>query len=131
MKTTDPRDPLDRKIDALLARRLLRPGPDFTQRVLDAVEEGAPEKPKAPTTVGRLLRYAPPIAAAIALTLILIQHPPAPDTSAENTTLTTAEMHEILLLEEGLSGLAQFQEDGFANDDLQTTLDALYFGIES
>ena len=132
MKTTDPRDPLDHKIDDLLASRPLQPSNDFTQRVLSAAEQlPASQARRRPT--GKLLRLLLPMAAAAAITLTyrLAPFSPSPPAIEPLPTLSAAEIQEIFLLEEGLSGLAQLQDDQLSSHDLLNTLDALYFDIES
>jgi hypothetical protein len=133
MKTTDPRDPLDHKIDDLLARRPLQPGSDFTARVLAAAAElPAPPAPRRRPT-RTLLRFALPIAAAVAIavTCQLAPFSPGSTEAVASPTLSTADIQEIFLLEEGLSGLAQLQEDPLSHHDLLNTLDALYFDLQS
>lgn len=129
MKTTDPRDPLDRKIDALLASRPIKPGPDFAARVL-AAADALPAR-KQPAPMGRLLRFALPIAAAVALALTLTQTAPNTATTATEPTLTASDMQEIFLLEEGLPSLAKLENGDLGSDKLLNTLDALYFDIQS
>lgn len=130
MKTTDPRDPLDRKIDDLLASRPLQPSPDFSARVLAAAETlPTPQIPQRRAST--LLRFALPAAAAIAVIGLVTQFiAPAP-ASAPAATLSAADIEEIFLLEEGLSGLALVSDDHLSNHDLLSTLDALYFDIQS
>ena len=74
MKTTDPRDPLDQQIDRLLKTRPLEPSKDFTSRVLQACEADEP-KPRTESAEcrepGKLLRFALPLAAAIAIGLAI------------------------------------------------------------
>jgi hypothetical protein len=133
MKTTDPRDPLDHKIDDLLARRPLQPGSDFTARVLAAAAElpapPAPRRRRART----LLRFALPIAAAaaIAVTCKLAPFSPGSATSIASPPLSAADIQEIFLLEEGLAGLAQLPDEQLNHHDLLNTLDALYFDLQS
>jgi hypothetical protein len=132
MKTTDSRDPLDRKIDDLLASRPLTPSDDFAARVLAAADElPAAQPPTRP--VGQLLRFALPIAAAIAVAITLTQFMPTKPTAVAvaGPTLNVADVEEIFLLEEGLTGLTQLQDDNFSSTDLLSTLDALTFEIES
>ena len=141
MKTTDPRDPLDRKIDDLLANHPITPSDDFAARVLAAAtaEQQPASTRKTSPMANKLLRFALPLAAVIAVALTLTplsqtEPPTATATEAtsvtEATTLTTTDMQEIFQLEEGLTALSQLQNDGFDNnDDLLNTLDALYFEI--
>ena len=140
MKTTDSRDPLDRTIDDLLASRPLKPSADFAARVLAAADELPAAKART-SPVGQLLRFALPIAAAIAiaLTLTLFNQTDAPTTEvATHTTsvetsseedLSTTDLQEIFILEEALASLSPLQSDNLSSDDLLSTLDALTFEI--
>ena len=132
MKTTDPRDPLDRTIDDLLASRPLTPSDDFAARVLAAADALPAEQPRT-SPVGQLLRFALPIAALIAVAFTLAQLMPTKPTAVAVAapTLNAADLQEIFLLEEGLTGLTQLQDDHFSSTDLLSTLDALTFEIES
>jgi hypothetical protein len=130
MKTTDPRDPLDRTIDDLLASRPLTPSDDFAARVLAAADALPAEQPRT-SPVGQLLRFALPIAALIAVAFTLAQLMPTKPTAVAAPTLNAADLQEIFLLEEGLTGLTQLQDDHFSSTDLLSTLDALTFEIES
>jgi hypothetical protein len=131
MKTTDPRDPLDHKIDALLASRPLKADRDFTARVLAATEAAEAQTTTAHFS-SKLLRFALPLAAVFALAFSLIQFTsPKPTKPTEPTALSAADMQEIFLLEEGLTSLALLQDDSLGNGDLLTTLEALYFDIQS
>lgn len=130
MKTTDSRDPLDRKIDDLLASRPLQPSPDFTARVLAAAETlPTPQIPQRRAST--LLRFALPAAAAIAVIGLVTQFIVRAPASAPAAALSAADIQEIFLLEEGLSGLAQLSDEHLSNHDLLNTLDALYFDSES
>ena len=130
MKTTDSRDPLDRTIDDLLTSRPLKPSADFAARVL-AAAEALPAAKRRRSPVGRLLRFALPIAALVvlALTLAPLILPQAATEPAPS--LSAADMQEIFLLEEGLTGLGQLQDHHFGSTNLLSTLDALTFEIES
>jgi len=139
MKTTDPRDPLDQKIDELFAKRPITPSDDFAARVLTAADE-LPIKQTRTNPVSQLLRFALPIAALIAIALTLSQFKQeAPTEVANHTTptailevpdnLSTAEMQEIFLLEEAIASLSTLQSDNLSAADLINTFDALYFEI--
>jgi hypothetical protein len=131
------KDPLDRKLDALLASRPLRADDDFAVRVLAAAEADERERnarPKRP--LGKLIAFTLPIAAAIALALSLLQFGDGSQTKTrgaisnnESTTLTTAEAQEIFLLEESLAGLAAADASSFGGGELLATLDTLYLEI--
>lgn len=131
------KDPLDHKIDALLASRPLRPSDRFAARVLDAAEaDNAPVAPVADVAtrrqrpLGKLLAFALPLAAAVVLTLSLLQLDSGDGTpTAEALSLTTAEVQEIFLLEESLANLAAADASGFTGDELLATLDILYAEI--
>jgi hypothetical protein len=130
MKTTDSRDPLDRTIDDLLTSQPLKPSADFTAHVL-AAAEAQPDAKRRSSPVGQLLRFALPIAALVVLALTLApQMLPQPATEAV-PSLSVAEMQEIFLLGEGLTGLSQLQDDHFGSTSLLSTVDALTFENES
>jgi hypothetical protein len=148
MKTRDPRDPLDRKIDALLCE-LPAPAPaDFLARTLEQAE-AATRATRSPQR-GVLLRFALPAAAAIALALVmtaLLREAPSPGETLADTRpspdareaselymseLPGSELEELLLLEDGLTGLAALPaDDAFNSEDLLNTLDTLYYHFES
>ena len=156
MKTTDPRDPLDRKIDDLLTNRPVQASAHFTAQVLAATERedsfqlsqthAEPEK--------QFLKLALPIAAVIAVAFTLAHFSTsspdtseAPDQLAINTTsanldvtpateteleiVSRPDIQEILMLTEGLDGLSQVERDIINTTDLLNTLNALTFEIES
>ena len=74
MKTNHNCDPLDQQIDTLLASRPLKPSDDFAARVLAAAETAVSEdssgKRKRPLAL--LIKFALPLAAAIAVTISLL-----------------------------------------------------------
>jgi hypothetical protein len=131
MKPNPHSDPLDQKIDALLASRPLKPSNDFAARVLAAAEaEMAVPTPK--NKLGNLIKFTLPLAAAIALTFSLLQFNPAtqPTTAPEDTsTLSSTEAQEIFLLEESLSSIAIISTSDLSSHNLLNTLDALYLEI--
>lgn len=148
MKTTDPRDPLDQQIDALLSNRPVQPSDDFASRVLNAAQATTNTSVKKKGKLAPILHFTLPIAAAIAIALIVAplikQSEPSPVTNIAATppqapVTTDSELlgdigtQEIFLLEEGLSGLtAQLESDNNLNSDaLLETLDALFLEIES
>ena len=130
MKTTDPRDPLNRKIDDLLASRPLQPSSDFTQRVL-AAADSLPARKARPSHVSRLVRFALPAAAAVAAACLLAQFIATSPAANNTSALSAADIQEIFLLEEGLSGIAQLQDDQLSSNALLNTLDTLHFDIKS
>ena len=134
MKTNDNSDPLDQQIDTLLASRPVKPSDDFTARVLAAAETASSKDParKASGPLATLIKFALPLAAAIAVTISLWPvHTDSVATaeSIESTTLSTAEVQEIFLLEESLASLTDISATEFGSTDLLSTLDALYLEI--
>ena len=136
MKTNHNIDPLDQQIDNLLSSRPVKPSEDFAARVLAAAETAIAEDSarKAKRPLGTLIKLALPLAAAIAVTISLSLWPVhtdsvAPAESIESTTLSTAEVQEIFLLEESLAILADISATEFGSTDLLSTLDALYLEI--
>lgn len=127
MKTIDPRDPLDRKIDALLASRPLPKSDAFTQRVLQATVR-AP-RPPARQWRSQLLRFALPLAAALALSASYYQFKPS---KPATTILSLADVQEILLIEEGLGELSQLQDPlPLDAHELAQALDHFYLDLQS
>lgn len=123
------KDPLDHKIDALLASRPLKASDDFTARVLAAAEAAPAQADKSKRPMAKTLAFALPLAAAIALTFSLLQLNPRADTKQQSTSLSSAEAQEIFLLEESLSGLATLDSSDFDSENLLSTLEALYLEI--
>jgi hypothetical protein len=134
MKTNHNSDPLDQQIDTLLESRPIKPSEDFATRVLAAAENAVAEDStsKAKRPLSMLIKFALPLAAAIAVTISLWPvHTDSVATaeSVESTTLSTAEVQEIFLLEESLASLADISANEFGSTDLLSTLDALYLEI--
>ncbi len=136
MKTNHHKDSLDQQIDARLASRPVKPSEDFAARVLAAAERATAEDParQEKRPLGTLIMFALPLAAAIAVTISLSFLPVHTDSvdlpeSIESTTLSTAEVQEIFLLEESLTSLAGISATEFGSTDLLATLDALYLEI--
>ena len=154
MKTTDPRDPLDRKIDDLLAKRPLQPSDDFSARVLAAADALPTAKQAQPSSMGKLLRFALPVAALIAVALTLTQftqevptteiashtaqeaptteiasHDVQPTPAETTDNLSTEDIQEIFILEEALASLSPLQDESLDSADLLSTFDAFYFEI--
>ena len=134
MKTNHRKDPLDQQIDTLFASCPVKPSEDFSARVLDAVETAAAEDSAGQDkrVLGTLIKFALPLAAAIAVTISLWPvHTDSVATaeSIESTTLSTAEVQEIFLLEESLASLTDISATEFGSTDLLSTLDALYLEI--
>ncbi|ADE54500.1 hypothetical protein [Coraliomargarita akajimensis] len=154
MKTTDPRDPLDQQIDALFASRPVKPSDDFLQRVCAAAESESNAEIETASSRNKLLRFALPLAAAIAVAFVVVsllqqtQIRTTHDATTNNpsepveikptdlvattaTALEESETQDIFLLEEALSGFAQTDTNGINGDELLETLDALLLGLES
>ena len=134
MRTNHNCDPLDQQIDTLLASRPLKPSDDFAARVLAATETAVAEdfSDKKNRQLGLLIKFALPLAAAIAVTISLLPvntDSVAPTRSTESATLSTAEVQEIFLLEESLSNLAHFSATEVGSFDLLSILDAIYLEI--
>jgi hypothetical protein len=141
MKTTDPRDSLDRTIDDLLAKRPLQPSDDFAARVLAAADALPAAKQARPSPMGKLLRFALPVAAVIAVTLTLTQftqeapiteiasHRVQPAPAKATESLSEIDMQEIFLLEETLASLSSLLDDSLSSADLLSTFDTYYFEI--
>ena len=134
MKTNHNSDPLDQQIDTLLASRPVKPSDDFAARVLAAAETAVSEdssgKRKRPLAL--LIKFALPLAAAIAVTISLLPvktDSVAPAGPTESATLSTAELQEIFLLEESLASLAHVSAAEVGSVDLLSILDALYLEI--
>ncbi|MFT4901962.1 MAG: hypothetical protein ACI81V_001242 [Lentimonas sp.] len=131
MKTTDPHDPLDKQIDALLASRPLGKNPQFTQRVLAALEAESESKPEAQPDSKWMLKYALPLAAALALSFTFIKAKPEQLIPA-STALSIAEVQEIMLLEDALGEFAKLEGTLSLNSKaLEQTLESLYQDIKS
>lgn len=134
MKTNHSSDPLDQQIDTLLASRPIKPSDDFAARVLAATETAVAEdfSDKTKRQLGLLIKFALPLAVAIAVTISLLPvytDSIAPTGSTESATLSTAEMQEIFLLEESLASLANVSATEVGSFDLLSILDALYLEI--
>ena len=134
MKTNHNNDSLDQQIEDLLAGHPVKPSDHFATRVLaaakTAVNDDSTGKTKRP--LGILIKFALPLAAAIAATISLlpaITGSVTPTKSTESTTLSTAEMQEIFLLEESLASLANVSATEVGSFDLLSFLDALYLEI--
>lgn len=135
MKTNHNSDPLDQQIDTLLASRPLKPSDDFAARVLAATAETAVSEDslgKRKRSLALLIKFALPLAAAIAVTISLLPVNTdfvAPTKPVESATLSTAEVQEIFLLEESLASLANVSATEVSSVDLLSILDALYLEI--
>ena len=120
---------LDQRINRLLESRPLRPREGFVDDVLAAAE--AAEPASSPTSAvrrgpARLLRFALPAAAVLAFALVFSGFfVSGPDNGTGPNTLTTAEVEEILLLQETLPALETADSATFRADGLLQTLEAL------
>lgn len=121
MNTPNSQDPLDETIDQLLASQPLKPSAGFAERVLAAIEEPAISK-NTPRTNRVWLRLALPIAALLVAIVTIVQLvSDDPSAEADSPTLSTIELQEIFLFEEGLSGLADFPDEDLDSADLLDT----------
>ena len=135
MKTNHNSDPLDQQIDTLLANRPVKPSDGFAARVLAAAAETALAEDssgnrKRPHAL--LIKFALPLAAAIAVTISLLPvntDSVAPTGSTERAIISIDEVQEIFLLEESLASLAHVSAAEVGNVDLLSILDALYLEI--
>lgn len=132
MKTNQERDTLDQRIDALLESRPLQASDDFAARVLAASEAAQTSGATEPATrrpIGKIVAFALPLAAAIAVAVSLLQVGPPASSTGDSVALTVSEAEEIFLLEESLNSLATLSTGDFASGDLLSTLDALALEI--
>ena len=134
MKTNHNSDPLDQQIDTLLASRPVKPSDDFAARVLAAAETALAENSsgKWRRPLALLIKFALPLAAAIAVTISLLPvntDSVAPTGSTERATISIDEVQEIFLLEESLASLAHVSAAEVGSVDLLSILDALYLEI--
>ncbi len=145
MKTSDPRDPLDRKIDALL-RELPVPAPaDFLDRTLAQTEVTPAPSARADGRSGRirpLLRFALPLAAAVALAFVLtpllrksttdVASPDVRAAMSLNPFTDQDDYAQLLSLQDGLASLATLEPaDDLDSNYLLQTLDTLLYHFES
>lgn len=139
MKTIDPRDRLDQKIDQLFAEQPVTPSSNFVARTL--AELDAKPRSKKPSHFAPLIRFALPLAAVLALAFVAFNQfnlvapetpAPANDLAAMNPALgeqdlSRYEIQELLMLQEGLSGFTQVESEALSNsEDLLITLETLY-----
>ncbi|GEM_PF-1322726 len=137
MSTDKENDPLDEAIDQLLQSEPIDYSAGLTKQILAASEEitndTAIHDEDETTPLTWLARFALPIAAAIAVALII---PNLFDTNTNAPTevfaISTPEpdLQEIFELEESLDGLT-VNEYATSFDSLTLTLDALLFESES
>lgn len=126
MKPHIDKDPLDETIDALLTSRPLQVSDDFTARVMAATEGDTAQR----STIRKILPFALPIAAAIAVALTAwTQMQGTSKTAIEGAPLSMVEAEEIFLLEESLASLVSADESSLGSGSLLAALDALYLEI--
>lgn len=148
MFTNKHQDPLDPKIDALLASQPLQPSPDFTQSVIRRIQDHknpvkfdlgvAPHKTPQRLPARRssalwrvALPFGLPIAAGIALALWISRNQTdTPDPTLQQA-LSQNEIEEIFLLEESISALQGLSADSFIDEDIFLIVDPLFPAIES
>jgi hypothetical protein len=128
------KDPLDQKIDKLLASQPVKASDDFAARTLTEAE--AQTQAEKPGGLAPVIRFALPMAAAIALAFAIFNQSSrngteaSPQVTANGTgideELNSYEVQEIFMLQEGLSGFAQVESDELSSDDLFDTLETLY-----
>ena len=124
MKITDSPNSLDGKIDNLLASQPLKPSSDFTARVL-AEANKLNKRRRSLNPVKRWLPLGLPIAALIIAAWILTPFISTKPIKPTQPSLTTIELQEIFILEEGLAGLSQLQDEDMVKTDLLDILDSL------
>lgn len=137
MKTTDPRDTLDRKIDECLASLPAKAPTNFTAHTLAGLDKQTEDQ--RPRPLAPLIRFALPLAAAVALAFVIFSQSRQDELdqvlqatrltkadAAISPELTDYEIHEILLLQEGLVGFAQIESEELNSSDLLDTLETLY-----
>jgi len=128
MKTTDPRDPLDRHIDALLSSRPIQPSEDFMDRVLSEIEQTTPSVRHR--SMKWWIRSGMSLAAALACAFVALQIWSPVRSSQSANALSPLDAQEIFYLEESLSSLPDVTQNG-ESYELMATFDTIYFGIES
>ena len=130
-----PTDPLDQKIQERLKSLPIQASDDFAARTL--AELDAETKGKKPDSLAPLIRFALPMAAALALAFIAYaqfgrdraETPVAATGSGPRSDedLNQYEIQEIFLLQEGLSGFAQIDAGELSQtDEILDTLETLY-----
>jgi hypothetical protein len=122
-------DKLDNQLDALLSSRPLKADDAFADRVL-AEAEARGLTGGAGSRRNVLLRFALPLAAAVVLSFAAVQLLKSPAGIEMGPALSEAEIGEILLLEDGLSGLSSAPLEGLDPSALPPTLDAITLEIE-
>jgi hypothetical protein len=121
------KDPLDQRIDELLANRPLRAEAAFTARVLAATSR--PSVRPQRTRLATVLKFALPLAAALALVFVLLHQPAEQATGRPSAPLSAAAAEEIFHLENGLEGLASFDGGDLPAGRLLDTFEILYLEI--
>ena len=124
MKTTHPSDPLDRKINKLFASQPLQPSDDFTERVLAVTSEVAGEE-EVQRKIHLWQRLILPVAALLVASFIINYLASNSSSESLTSTITTIELQEIFILEEGLAGLTQVQDEDLNGAQLLKVLNRL------
>lgn len=121
-------DPLDQMIDELLASRPLRADDACKAHVLEVVATEPLPRQKC-IRVGALLKFALPLAAAIAVATVLLNQSTQEKPTQQASALSIAEAEEIFLLENGLEGLASLESNEVPADELLQAFEILYLEI--
>ena len=119
-------DSLDQEIDALLASQPLEGDKAFNDRVLQAIQTGEPQTRTQP----RIVRFALPLAAAIAIAAILWPSITSMQSTPQQQSLLLGETSEILRLEASLTSLLNHETGNeFSTTNLLSTLDAAAYSL--
>ena len=121
MNTRNSSDSLDHKIDELIASQSLQPSADFTNRVMAAIDDQAAGETTVHTNKS-WLSLALPIATLLVAAFAVAQFIMLRSNEPKSQTLSTIELQEIFILEEGLTGLTSLQDEDLGNADLLETL---------
>ena len=124
MKTTNLSDRLDHEIDKLLASQPLRPSAGFSGRVLAATSKVSVEQ-RSSRKIYFWQRLTLPVAALLVASFIINYLAATRTGESATSTLTSIELQEIFIFEEGLVGLTQVQDDDFNNTQLLKVLNQL------
>ena len=124
MKTTNLSDRLDHEINKLLASQPLRPSDGFSGRVLAATSKVSVEQ-RSSRKIYFWQRLTLPVAALLVASFIINYLAATRTGESATSTLTSIELQEIFIFEEGLVGLTQVQDDDFNNTQLLKVLNQL------
>ncbi len=124
MKTKNSSDPLDHEIDKLFASQPLRPSDGFSERVLAATSKVSVEQESLRKVY--LWRWLTlPVAALLVVSFTINYLASTKTAESATSTLTSIELQEIFIFEEGLVGLTQVQDEDFNNNQLLKVLNLL------